>query len=1088
MKLRRTTLLWACATAGLIAPTLAATAMAQEAAPAPATPTKATEDDRIADIIVTGSRIVRPNLRSAIPIATVDREEFIKQGQTSIGDTLNDLPQLRSTFAQQNPGAGVGIAGLNLLDLRGLGTVRTLVLVNGRRHVGADILNNAVSPDVNTIATDLIERVDIVTGGNSAVYGSDAIAGVVNFVLRRNFDGIQIRGNAGVAQKGFGGNQYVSGMVGKNFADGRGNVILQGEYSRQQRVYASDIPWYRQANGLVTVDADSPDTPNATDGFADSIYLEDIRSSTTHRFGLVAIPQPNSAAAGCGRGTLANNGPANNLGTAYHCNFIFNADGTLVPQTGTRVGTGPGGTMLGGNGQTGREGTLLSILPFNERYSGNLLARFEFSPAVEAFIEAKYVRVKAVGNQLGPTFLNNSTGSLGNDNRIDPRLDNPFLNAAARTTITNGILASGCGYALGTALGTVTCRALTAAERTAIADGSYRFLFARTLTDSEDRDERFTRDTFRIVAGLRGQFNDDWRYELSVNYGKFNETADMRGFVNRQRFLLSLDAGRNPLTGAIECRAKFDPASARGLSAYTDSAATLAADIAACVPYNPFGSTDNRAAVAYFKQNIINRAWMDQFDVSGFVSGDTSGFFKLPGGPISFAVGGEYRAERAANDSDPAADNGISNSVFLGDVSPRAMIVKEGYAEIRVPLLADLPMIRELTLGASGRVSNYNTAVGTVYTYNYGGEYAPFKGLRFRANVGRAIRAPNASESLFPNVPNFANGFIDPCNTNAIGNNAIRSTNCNSVLSAAQIANLPPAGYSIGIISGSNANLQQETSDSLTLGVVFTPEFIPGFSFAADYYKIKVKNTIVTLSAQTIVNSCYDSANLSSPLCSVFKRNTGSTAGPLGELSGQILFNSLVAGPQNFAKRIREGIDFEASYRRALSDKVNLTTKLIYTHQLTNSNFENPTLPNFENRIMSELGDPQDEWRWDTNLSVGPVSFGYTLRYIGSMFTSTYEAFNPLPSACTVSGTTTVCPPLNADAVDPKRYPGVFYHNARIEWNIRTPESGRDFNLYFGVDNLSNKLPPLGTTATGSGSAIYAVRGRNFYAGFRAKI
>ena len=236
MKLRRTTLLWACATAGLIAPTLAATAMAQEAAPAPATPTKATEDDRIADIIVTGSRIVRPNLRSAIPIATVDREEFIKQGQTSIGDTLNDLPQLRSTFAQQNPGAGVGIAGLNLLDLRGLGTVRTLVLVNGRRHVGADILNNAVSPDVNTIATDLIERVDIVTGGNSAVYGSDAIAGVVNFVLRRNFDGIQIRGNAGVAQKGFGGNQYVSGMVGKNFADGRGNVILQGEYSRQQRV------------------------------------------------------------------------------------------------------------------------------------------------------------------------------------------------------------------------------------------------------------------------------------------------------------------------------------------------------------------------------------------------------------------------------------------------------------------------------------------------------------------------------------------------------------------------------------------------------------------------------------------------------------------------------------------------------------------------------------------------------------------------------------------------------------------------------------------------------------------------------------
>ena len=152
-----------------------------------------------------------------MPITSIAGESFLKQGQTNIGDTLNDLPQLRSTFAQQNPGLGIGIAGLNLLDLRGLGTQRTLVLVNGRRHVPADILNNAVSPDVNTIPNDLIERVDIVTGGNSAIYGSDAIAGVVNFVLRRDYEGVQLRAQAGVSEEGYGGNQYVSGMVGKNF-------------------------------------------------------------------------------------------------------------------------------------------------------------------------------------------------------------------------------------------------------------------------------------------------------------------------------------------------------------------------------------------------------------------------------------------------------------------------------------------------------------------------------------------------------------------------------------------------------------------------------------------------------------------------------------------------------------------------------------------------------------------------------------------------------------------------------------------------------------------------------------------------------
>ena len=146
-------------------------------------------------IIVTGSRISAPNLQSVVPITSISGEQFFEQGNTNVGDTLNNLPQLRSTFAQQNPGLGIGIAGLNLLDLRGLGTQRTLVLVNGRRHVPADILNNAVSPDVNTIPNDLIERIDIVTGSNSALYGSDAIAGVVNFVLRRDYDGLQVRGH-----------------------------------------------------------------------------------------------------------------------------------------------------------------------------------------------------------------------------------------------------------------------------------------------------------------------------------------------------------------------------------------------------------------------------------------------------------------------------------------------------------------------------------------------------------------------------------------------------------------------------------------------------------------------------------------------------------------------------------------------------------------------------------------------------------------------------------------------------------------------------------------------------------------------------
>src|SRR5205814_5631776 len=192
-----------------------------------------------------GSRIRRPNLESVVPVTSVQGEQFFQRGGTDIGDTLNELPQLASTFAQTNPGLGIGIAGLNLLDLRGLGPKRTLVLVNGRRHVPADILSSASVPDVNTIPADLIERVDIVTGGNSAIYGSDAVAGVVNFILRRDFQGVQVRAQGAEAGAGFGTTYYGSILAGKNFAGGKGNITLHAEYNHDNRIFGSEIPWLR---------------------------------------------------------------------------------------------------------------------------------------------------------------------------------------------------------------------------------------------------------------------------------------------------------------------------------------------------------------------------------------------------------------------------------------------------------------------------------------------------------------------------------------------------------------------------------------------------------------------------------------------------------------------------------------------------------------------------------------------------------------------------------------------------------------------------------------------------------------------------
>jgi outer membrane receptor protein involved in Fe transport len=1045
--------------------------------------TAATCDDTQAEptagesIVVTGSRIRRPNLESTVPITSIAGEQFFQQSQTNIGDTLNDLPQLRSTFAQQNPGLGIGIAGLNLLDLRGLGTQRTLVLVNGRRHVPADILNNAVSPDVNTIPNDLIERVDIVTGGNSAVYGSDAIAGVVNFVLRRDYDGAQVRGQAGITEEGYGGNQYLSAMFGKNFAGGKGNITLHGEYSRQDRVFASDIDAFRTQDGLFVIDADGgTGLVNGGDGFPDRAFFRDVRSSTIHFNGIVAVNQRNAANGLCGNATAATNGAANTAGLAFNCTYIFNDAGRLVQQTGTRIGTSINPSFIGGNGQTGREGKTLSVLPFTERFNFNLLSHYEVAPELELFFEAKWNRVNALGNNAGPSFIQGQVTQF--DSRERPRLDNPFLAAADRTTLANAILASGCASNIG-----VNCPVggnLTAADTAAIAAGTYRFNLGRNLLDVGLRDEKFQRDTMRFVGGIRGTFNEDWGYELSLNYGKFEESIEMNGYIDRQRFMLAMDAGRNPITGAIQCRSQFDPASAVPIQR-TDAvsvaiaarnAARLAADIAACQPYNPFGSPDNRASVNYFSRTFANTSGLEQVVVSGFVSGDSSQWFELPGGPASFAVGAEYRQEKAFYDQNTFVTDGFTNGVSIPSFFADPFQVKEAFGELRLPLLKDVPFFEELTLSGAGRVAKYQGDVGTVWSYNAGIDWAPIEDIRFRGNYSRAVRAPNVSETAFPLVPNFAPGFLDPCNPDQQGS-GVRRTNCLADLGALV---LPNGAYSLGIVSGSNPDLTAETSNSITLGAVFQPRFLKGFNLSVDYYDIKVDGIITSLSAQAIVNSCYDSADLNNVFCQAFTRFRGPGTGPSGETPGKILSNSLVSAPLNFASRQRKGIDFNLTYRVDLGG-AKIDTNLIYTHNLKVSNYQDPTNPDFENRILSELGDPEDEFRLDFNVETGPITLGYRMRYIGPMLVTTYEDLNELNGIA----------PANIDYADILEYDAVFYHDVRFDIDVAKDGAGHSLNFYAGVDNLLGTKPPLGSTATGAGSAIYNFRGRSFYAGARAR-
>lgn len=1032
-------------------PTFAQTAT-DPAAPATEQSTDAAEpaaDE--GEVVVTGSRIRRPNLESNAPIATVSGEEFFETGQISVGDVLNELPQLRSTFSQQNSTRFLGTRGLNLLDLRGLGTQRTLVLVNGRRHVGGDVLVNAVSPDVNTFPTDLIDRVEVITGGGSSIYGSDAIAGVVNFILKNDYEGLSIRGQAGISQRGDAGNQYVSALGGFNFGpDDRGNIAVNLEYAHQDRYFGSGGRGLGQVDGFVVVDTDPAGSVNGSDGVPDRRFFRDLRATTTYG-GQVAVFQ-SAANPICGIAA----------GSPFYCGYIFQPDGSLVPQTGTRIGIGPNGSFVGGNSTTGREGQLLTLSPQLDRYSVNLIGHYAISDAFVPFVEAKYVRSDAFGSVSGPMFTQGTTlGDPGGRERI--RLDNPYLSTQARALLVQQLSATTVNPNTGGAL----TAAQLATQRAAIAAGTFRFGVRRNNIDFGIRDEKFKRETYRIVGGLKGNFNDDWNYEVSANYGEHREQNVVQGNVNVQRYLLGIDAVTNPATGQIVCRSQLNPAAT---VPYIDDAAILAADIAACVPINPFGQGSiSQAARNYVLVDSLATGKIKQFVASGFIAGDLSQLFELPGGPIGFSFGAEYRRERVEYDLDDLTQAGYAFYNAIPTFRAPAFSVKEVYGEVRIPMIKDIPFIKELTITGSGRISDYKGSTGT--TYSYGGEatWQPVEDIRFRGAYNRAVRAPNLVDLYSDVSQNFAPAPNDPCSLRNIGTgSATRAANCR--------ADGIPATYdyvytsSIEILSGGNPNLREETSDNYTVGGILTPRFLPGLSLSVDYFDITVDNVITAPSAQQIIDACYDAVDLNNQFCGLFERNRTGGLGPNEEQPFQIVQGSLQQNSLNYAKLTARGIDAELSYRRRFDwGLINFKTQ--WTRTLQRNEYLNPADPARANRILGELGDPKDQVNVNFSLSNDKVTLGYQMRWIDKMVLNTYEDTNSVQGRA----------PENADYATARAYPDVFYHDIRLDLAVNTK-----FNLYLGVDNVTDRLPAFGATGVGGGTGIYDVRGRYFYTGFKA--
>jgi len=995
------------------------------------------------DVIVTGSRIARPNLDATAPITSIGIGELTNTGNVVIGDRLNELPALRSTFSQANSIRFIGTAGLNVLDLRGIGTARTLTVVNGRRHVTTSPGDSSV--DVNTIPTDLIDRIDIVTGGNSAVYGSDAVAGVVNFVLKRDFDGIRLRGQGAITDEGDRGSYFVSATGGKNFADGRGNIAVALEYAQVNPLYFTDRE--SQYGAVRGRDQFNP-TQNTLgesslgDGIPDNTFLRNVSNIGISTGGAFVATCPTTAAVGesaaglaarralvCTglRGTALPGVTGPELGRG----FVFLPDGTLVANNGT-ADLRPFGSqnLINGLGSTLREVGQLN--PGYKRYAANLLAHFDFSPAFKPFVEAKYVRIDAI--QEGQATFN--AGYSFN-------INNPFLTTQARNTLI-----------------------------AALAPGTTTFQTGRFNIDFAGRGENHRRETYRVVAGIGGDFNDDWKYEASFNYGRLETFYETRGNLVVARLNNSINAVRNA-AGQIVCGINADVSTTN--------------DDPACVPVNLFGNgAPSQAALNYFGYTSSRNEKAEQYVGNAFVAGDLSQLFTLPGGPVGFSIGGEYRRETSYSDFDDFTQTGATFLNAIATFDPPALKVKEAFGEIRIPLLANTKFFQELTIEAAGRVSDYNIdAVGTVYTYNVGGIWSPARGLRLRGSYAKSVRAPTQSDLFAAGSQTFVNAFVDPCGQQNINNNPNRAANCaaagvpttqtfNGITEP--FTNRPNSG--ILALSGGNPLLEEERGTSYTFGGVFQPEFVPGLAITVDYYNITVKNAIQALAGQTIINQCYDNpSGIDNPFCAAVTRNPNGTFAGQDSVSlanGAVVTfprtgSSVLIGPFNFAKIKTSGIDTDVSYRAKLSGDISLSLRGLVSYTIKKDNYTDILRPDFINQQLLEVGDPEWEGTLSANIDFGVLDFGYRFRYIGKQTIGTFEAMNSLQGR----------PPENPDQFPRTFYSPITYSDFRI--GIDATDK---FQFSFGVDNAFDRLPPGGLTGTGGGDGIFDNVGRRFYAGF----
>ncbi len=1003
----------------------------QAAAPAAVPAPGAASTGDSTTVVVTGSRLASRGFKAPTPVTVIDAQEVKLTGTQNLDVMLADTPQF--TGSQLNsptantvqPGSPIGTATLNLRDF---GPQRNLVLVNGRRFA---ITGPDFTTDINTIPAALVKRVEVVTGGSSAVYGSDAITGVTNFIMKDDFQGLELDAQR-TWDEHTGTPTYSADLTfGGNLDNGRGNIVAsldylnRGGYDRAQRG-----GWAGESLGDGCVTSSSWSATQA--GTPVSVPSGETCAQAGGQPGLIF-----SGSSTVPTGRIGNLPTVGSSGSNPALNAALIAAGL---QNMTTLGavfdnTGKVVTPYVSPGDAYDLGPLSDIVTPEERWMGNVFAHYDFNDHATGYMELHFSDNKA-DVQIAPTSASGNFLVNTNNPYLSPQMDAVLVQLDAKESGTSSV--------------TEGSQTLT----TTPGDGLAVVNLNRRFSDLGGRFASSDHEVFRTALGVRGDLGDPapgvldgLKYDVYYTFARTTESDVQSGSISLSRF----------------------------------QNAILSQNGAAPV-CNPFGLNMTPACASAISITSNSSLSAEQQVVAGTLTGET---FNLPAGPIAFDTGFEWRYDQASYTPDVFLSSGDVSGWNAAKATSGSESVKEVYGEVRVPIFADLPFAKRLSLNGAFRYSDYNLkGVGGVWTYSLGSEWALNNDLAFRAQFQHAIRAPNVGE-LYGGQGTSGPSATDPCSSRAPVSQqtaAVRAV-CIATGVPANLVFDPSIQSSAFLdqVVGGNPNLSPETSETTTIGAVYTPHYVPGLALSVDYYRISLSNAIAPLGGgglQNVLNLCYDTLqNASSVYCQAVHRDptTGQIVGP----------NYVTTTNANIGGILTSGFDIEGHYGFATdwglmgSSRWDLSEDWTYVHEFTLTPVQ--ALPNIKDYCVGAFGgtcgQPIPQWKGTSRVTwkTGPLTLSLRARYIGKVTVDSYLV--PLRQGATPPALGTLTNPIIGAQT---------YIDLTASYDLTSKVV-----LTAGVRNLFDKNPPiLGSSQLPADNTIpstYDVEGRVIFVGTNIK-